>query len=360
MRVTDKMGYQQVTANMQKNRQEMSDLQTQASMQKRVTKPSDDPVASTKVLSARTDERANSQFIKNINVAKSFLEFSDQSLSEFSEVLMRLKELAIYQANDAGASADTRRVVAEEVSQAYAQLIQIGNRKLGDRYIFGGYTTTQAPFDSQGTYKGDDGDIRIHINKDAFVPMNVAGNKIFLGEGLGADGSIRSQAENPRDPKELKSYQQKQTAKVKEQKELQQESVKLRGPASLGRNEMAFKSEVEENSRGLNILKAVKDFEIGLRVNDKASIQEAIDNIDLSITQIVQGRAQVGARFQAVNHTQESLQKAVVDNKVAASQAEDSDVFQLANDIAKADSTMKATLETSGKMIQPSLLDFLK
>ena len=45
MRVTDKMAYNQVTRNLQKNRGEMQDLQNQAATQKRINKPSDDPAA---------------------------------------------------------------------------------------------------------------------------------------------------------------------------------------------------------------------------------------------------------------------------------------------------------------------------
>src|SRR4051812_25384129 len=169
MRVTDKMSYTQVTSNLQKNRTEMSDLQNQAATQKRVTKPSDDPIASAKVLGVRSDERGSRQFVKNIDQARSFLEATDESLSEMSEILMRAKELAIQQANDAGSSHETRRVVAEEIKQIYAQAVQIGNRKLGERYIFGGTQTTHPPFDMQGNYHGDEQDMKLHINKDAFI-----------------------------------------------------------------------------------------------------------------------------------------------------------------------------------------------
>jgi flagellar hook-associated protein 3 FlgL len=360
VRIADKMNYTQVTSSLQKNRGEMSQMQTQAATQKRVTKPSDDPVASAKVLAARSDERGHSQFVKNINVAKSFLEFTDQSLNEVSEVLMRLKELAIGQASDAGVSADTRRLVSAEVGQAFSQIVQIGNRKLGERYIFGGFQTTQRPFDTEGNYKGDDGEIRIHTNKDSFVSMNLSGDRVFLGKAVGPDGTIKGDRPNPTTPEDLQQYQNQDLQKQEQEKELEQGEVRLRAPASLGRSETTFNTEVDERTGGLNILKAVKDFEIGLRVNDKNLIQESIDHLDLAITQVVHARAQVGAKLQSVTQTQESLQKAIVDNKVTVSQAEDVDVFQLVSDMAKADSTLKATMDTSGRILSPSLLDFLK
>ncbi len=71
----------------------------------------------------------------------------------------------------------------EEVEQLLNQVIQVSNRKLGDRYIFGGFRTNMTPFNRSGEYLGDNGEIKIQINKDAYVTMNVPGNKIFLGEG---------------------------------------------------------------------------------------------------------------------------------------------------------------------------------
>src|SRR5262245_7766742 len=111
------MQYEQVNKNVTKNRSEMAELQNQAATQKRVTKPSDDPLAASRVLANRIDLQGNRQFSKSLTYARSFIEFTDQSLGDLSEVLMRAKELAISQANDASANEESRRVVATEVGQ---------------------------------------------------------------------------------------------------------------------------------------------------------------------------------------------------------------------------------------------------
>ena len=41
-------------------------------------------------------------------------------------------------------------------------------------------------------------------------------------------------------------------------------------------------------------------------------------------------------------------------------EAEDADAFELFSDISKKEATLQATLQTSGKLLQPSLLDFLR
>jgi len=360
MRVADKMAFNQVTHNLSKNRTDMNELQNQAATQKRINKPSDDPAASARVLANRTEERGGKQFLKNINVARSFLEFTDQSLSELSESLMRAKELAIQQANDAGTSVETRRTVASEIEQIYAQAVQIGNRKLGDRYIFGGFKTTNPPFDPSGDYAGDDGDMNLQINKDAFVAMNVSGDKIFYGRGLGEDGQVRVKSKVPKGIEQLQNQKMEEFQRQQQIEQNNQGPVPLRAPASTSRGDVSVASVTDSESRGTNILQSLKDFEIALRTNDKAQIQMAIDDMDGALNQVVNVRAQVGSRVSSLNAAYDSLQKSIVDNKTNASQLEDADLFEVVSEMNKTDSALKATLETSGKVMNMSLLDFLR
>jgi len=361
MRVTDRMNFEQVNTNLQKNRSEMADLQNQAATQKRLNKPSDDPVGAARVLGTRSEDRGIQQFVKNIHQARGFLDFTDQSLSEVSEILIRMKELAIQQANDAGANEETRRVAAEEVGQSFSQAIQIGNKKMGERYIFGGHQTTTAPFNRVGDYSGDDGDMHVLINKDASISMNMPGTQVFLGQGIASDGHIRPKADMPKSTSEIIEYQQESNGRQQDIEKSQEAEITLRAPASnVGHSERAVETTAAPNQQGVNVLRVIKDFEISLRTDDKAEIQNSIDQLDAALNQIIQARAQVGARVQTVNQTQESLQKSLVDNKVLQSQIEDADLFQTVSDITKTDSTLRATLETSGRLVQSSLLDFLK
>lgn len=361
MRIADKMATTQVDRNIQKNRTEMSSLQNQAATQKRINKPSDDPLAATRVLAARTDENSYKQYIQNIVQAKSFVEYSEQALGELNEALVRAKELAIGQASDAGASDETRRITAEEVGQIYQQSVQIGNRKLGDRYIFAGQQTLTQPFDTSGSYSGDSGDIKIQIHKDAIVGMNIAGSKVFLGEGLGGDGIIRTSPMNPKTVEDLQKIRSEDEEINHKRDEQQLNQVQTRTLASTNSDSGHLgKQDPVSNSRGLNVFQTLKGLEISLKTNDKVGVQESLDLLDQAISQVVLARAELGSRVTTLNATTDSLQKAVVDNKGMASQMEDSDIFKLVSDINKTESTLKATMETSSKMVQRSLLDFLR
>jgi flagellar hook-associated protein 3 FlgL len=360
MRIADKMQYGQINSNIQKNRQEMSELQNQASTQKRVNKPSDDPSAAARVLSSRTEERGGQQFLRNIQYAKSFLEFTDNSLSELGDVLVRAKELAVGQASDAGANAMTRQVTAREVEQIYDQAVQVGNRKLGDRYIFGGFSTTTQPFSIDGEYFGDAGDMKVHTQKEAFVAMNVPGSKVFMGKGLGGDGITRAGSFTPKTVEELGVHRENIRQEKILESEAEENYVQTRGPASYGQVGAMGSKDPVTDSPGINLFQVLKGFESALRTNDKAGVQESLEALDQAISQVLLARSEVGSRLMSLNNSFETLQKAIVDDKTTASQLEDADIFQTVSDINRVETALKATLETSPKMVQPTLLDFLR
>ena len=355
MRIADKMNYEQVNAGLQKNRGELSTLQNQAATQKRVNKPSDDPLAATRVLATRTDINSSQQFVKNVAQAKSFLEYSDQSLGELTEVFNRAKELALSQSSDASSSEETRQVVATEVQQLFGQSIQVGNRKIGDRFLFGGFQTTNPPFSPTGEYRGDDGEMKIAVNKEAQVAMNVPGSRVFLGQNIRGTKTLETyvpgqSGANPIIPKPNGKSESTTDSEVE-----------MRGPAGAP-SEDKDQSQLGATWRnsGTNVFSVLSDLEVSLRANSKAGVQESLEKIDEALAQIVLARSEVGSRLATLNSANENLTKGVVDSKALASSLEDVDTFELVSDLNKSETTLKASLASSSKLIQPSLLDFLK
>jgi flagellar hook-associated protein 3 FlgL len=303
------------------------------------------------------------------------LEFSEQSLNELTEVFVRAKELALSQANDASASPQTRRIVAEEMRQLQNQVVQIANRKLGERFIFGGFRTTEAPFDQNGEYRGDAGEMKIHIDKEAFLSMNVPGSIVFQGRGLSRDGLNFKTLKQPQTVEELEKQKLEHPDRYKlvddtEKEEFQfsgpetQKSQPMRGPASVRTTEnVAPKSSElsanDEKENGINLFHALKKLELALSTDDKMGIQESLDRIDDATQQVVMARTTMGSRVMTIDNTLNSLHTNGVDTKSAISQLEDADAFQVISDINKTESALQATLQTSGKLIQKSLMDFI-
>lgn len=351
MRISNSMNYGQAKSNISKNRNEMYELQNQAASMKRITKPSDDAVGTTRMLAIRTEKNNNDQFLKGLEMAKTFLNYSETALGQVTDLLVKAKELAISQSSEASSNATTRMATATEVEQMYNDLVNIGNRKFGDRFIFGGYKTMTNPFDSKGNYLGDDGEIKVEVTKGILTAINVPGDKIFHGRdnSLGTVPESRRGANTPNYP-------------IPEKKEEIQ--IDARGPASIEalQDEEAKKEKVDPtlSSSGESVFGAMRSLLTGLKANDTVAIQETLERLDTAIDQVVMYRAEVGSRIQSLDNTFEALGKGKVDNAALLSSIEDADPFNVFTDITKNENVLKATLETSGKLMTPSLLDFLK
>jgi flagellar hook-associated protein 3 FlgL len=354
LRVSDSMNYNKTNEALTKNRSEMSDLQTQAASQKKINKPSDDPIGATQIMHSKTETRGIDQYLKNLDFAQSFLNFTDQSLDEVTGALTRAKELTLSQANDPSSSDITRKAVATEIRQLYNQTLQVANRRLGNRYIFGGYGTMTAPFKADGSYKGDRGEIMIEINKGSYVPMNLPGDLVFLGRDAKSTGVINSV---PANPGELNDTQMKE---LQERKENPEPAGSIRAPASVSERKESDLGDMGVFLEGENVFKVLANLETGLVSNDKAAIQDTIEKIDTVMNQIIDARSKVGSRVMNLTNFTDTLQKASVDEKARQSSIEDVDTYALFSNLSQNESTLKATMATSAKILQPSLLDFIK
>lgn len=359
MRISDKMNQNQFLNNIQKNRTELSGLQNQAATMKRINKPSDDPVGAAKALQNRTENKNLEQFDRNILFATSFLENSESTLSQVGEVIVRAKELAMQGASDTNGGLP-RSMIAEEISQISRSIVEMSNRRFGDRYIFAGYNTTTQPFTPDGEYRGDNGQIQIQNHKGQFLPMNLTGAQVFLGEELGYDASIKKQWEVPTTIEELQNYKVAEAQKEVEYEMELAEEVATRGPADVGRVQRLGDSDPISGKTGVNIFSIMTTLEAALRTNDKFGIQSVLEPLDQALNQINLARAEIGGRLNQLSATSEGIQKNVVENKAQNSLIEDADLFKVMTDLNKADTALKATLETSNKVMNQSLLDFLQ
>lgn len=360
MRVADKMNYGQSLKNINQSRSEMAASQNQLATMKRVTKPSDDPVAATRTLGARTELHAMDQFMRNIQGAQSFVQLTDQSLGEATDLMVRLKELAIQEANEASANETTRKAVATEAKQIYEELLTIANRQFGDRYLFGGYKTKSKPVNEVGAYQGDEGELRVEIGKNTTLAMNIPASRVFFGSVLNSNRGD-SKALDPRVVEDLYDPARiDKPAQVPKQFG-EDENIQIRGPAAIDAAEAKqIADDGKKIVQGENVFNSLKTFIVGLETNETSVIQDSITRLDDSMNQIITARSQVGARARMLDNAMASLQKQTVDSKGMISELEDADVFKVASDITQHESALKATLDTSGHLVRLSLLDFLR
>ena len=118
MRVTNMLMADTVSNNFFKNTERLLKIQNMIASQKRINKPSDDPLGAGNVLDFRTTLSSISQYQENISFGKSWLGVTETTLGNIDDLLVRAKEVAVYQATET-ASSDTRAIAAVEIKNIY-------------------------------------------------------------------------------------------------------------------------------------------------------------------------------------------------------------------------------------------------
>jgi len=145
MRITNKTLATNFLNNLNRNLTQMSKYQNQLSSGKVVTRASDDPMLVSKIMDLRNNIGMNTQYNSNISDTIGWVETQDGALNGATAILQRVRELIIYGANGT-LSASDRAAIKDEVVQNVEGLRDILNTNFDGRYIFAGQNTKTIPF----------------------------------------------------------------------------------------------------------------------------------------------------------------------------------------------------------------------
>jgi flagellar hook-associated protein 3 FlgL len=111
---------------------------------------------------------------------------------------------------------------------------------------------------------------------------------------------------------------------------------------------------------GSNVIDTLIKLQQAMEKDDSAAIIASLENLDKGLNTINESRAFVGASLRRVESTEFILSQDIVDQKENLSNTEDADLIQSASDLAALEVALNATLSTTARILQPSLLDFLR
>lgn len=141
MRVADSTVFGSLIFHLQRARERQAVLQLQLSSGRRINAPSDDPIGFGKATDYRTTLVTIDQRDRGVVLATSQLDETDSVLqAAATSVLARAKELAVSMTNVSNGAAE-RKAAAEDLKGLIGQLLDLANRKVGDRALFTGTTT---------------------------------------------------------------------------------------------------------------------------------------------------------------------------------------------------------------------------
>jgi flagellar hook-associated protein 3 FlgL len=307
MRITNGMLSATFMQDLNRNLRGLAKYQHQLASGKRVSRPSDDPVAIVKSLRLRSDLGDIEQFVKNADHALAWLNTTETALAQAGDVLQRARELAVYGANGT-LPQESRDAIAEEVKQLFDQMVQIANTSYAGQYVFAGTETKTQPFT---------GDL-----SDATPAVTYAGNDGPAGEKRTETGTGQTLAYN------------------------------LDGRKAFASTGSGDPFQVFESLKSLYLhLKNSQTQEVSSQ--DIGELSQAIDHL-LAV------RAEVGARVNRLELTKSRLNDANINFTDLLSKAEDVDVAQVIMELKNQENVYRAALATGARIIQPTLVDFLR
>ncbi len=180
MRITQSMMTDRLLSNLGKSQERLARASEEMQTQKKLLKPSDDPVGAQRAVLTRGDLTANAKYSDNISQARGWMQTASDSMDEVTKLLHRAQELTIQGAN--GATGDeARKNIAAEIDQIVEAVKQAGNTNYAGTYIFSGTATTTKPYDTTtvpavDTYQGNTGVIAREIGPGVSVQINTAVN----------------------------------------------------------------------------------------------------------------------------------------------------------------------------------------
>ncbi len=110
---------------------------------------------------------------------------------------------------------------------------------------------------------------------------------------------------------------------------------------------------------GRNVFTTLINLRDALRADDQPGIIASLVNLDSSLDKINEGRADLGAVLRRMEDTDQIHQEDIVDQADQMSDLEDTDFTATASRLVQLETAFQATLDTTARIIQPSLLNFL-
>lgn len=298
VRMTQNMLSHQSFSGMQSAMNRVAKAQEQLTTGRLINRPSDDPTGATTAMRIRSSLSNQQQFVRNADDAVGWLDQTDGTLSTMGDQVIRARDIALQGANTGAMGPEARAALATEIDQIRAGLISSANAQYLDRPIFGGVTAGSKAYNPDGTLA----------------------DPTTIGAGAGV---VRTIAEG---------------ARVR---------IDVEGPDVFG---------TSPNS----VFDRLDALSTALKTNDQAGISAAVDGLKTDGDRIANVRSDIGARTVRVENARSVADSATLTLKNALSEVENVDLAKATVELGLQSVAYQAALGATSKVLQPSLLDFLR
>ena len=141
MRVTNSMIVKRTKTNINSNRAKVDHTNNQMSIQKKITKPSDNPIIAIRSLRLRSTLSTITQYYdNNIPDVESWMDCTQTAMLNMKDLITDAYKQTVYGANDV-LEPENRLTILKELQSLQQQIYCEGNADYDRRTIFTGYNT---------------------------------------------------------------------------------------------------------------------------------------------------------------------------------------------------------------------------
>lgn len=189
-RVTHQSTARNVLANMQQNLSDMARLQAQASSGKLIQRTSDDPAMASDALSLRREQAQSAQYKRNAEDGLAWLNTIDSSLTTSSSLLRRARDLIVQASNTGTMNDQTREAIAAELDTIKASLFDQANTTYLGRSVYAGTSGSDTAFDTTTyVFNGVPGSsVERRTADDVTIRVDSDGSAVFGTDTADPDG----------------------------------------------------------------------------------------------------------------------------------------------------------------------------
>lgn len=198
MRVTSSLMSQNFLRNLSHTQNKVYKYQEQLSSLKEVNRPSDDPLAVSKILDLKSSIVQNREYKNTMEDAIDWTNVQDSALAQATDSMSRIKQL-MQQAANGTFNTEDRQAIKNEVESEISSMVDSFNENFGGRYVFAGKNTTEIPFkikkDANGEFSGidysgtsgADGKLSREVARGIEVELNTDGGQFLNQQGIDDD-----------------------------------------------------------------------------------------------------------------------------------------------------------------------------
>ena len=301
MRVTNRAMTNSYLSDVQKSLQSINKLNTQLNTGKQINKVSDNPYEAIKILNMQNEINDVERYNYNCDEITGWLDSTDDALDKIGNISSEIKVLLTSISGSYGE--DEIKAIKSEINEKVKQIGEALNTTYAGRFIFGGSNTDEAPVE---IFENADGIVELRLKAGA----NEDKLKAEISDGIGIDYNLTA-------------------------------------------------SQVTDNLKGLNTINNIL-VELGNNPVDKEKVQELNSELGDYMNHVLNNRSAIGARSNTVSNVKSSNDENILRLKGVYSDMQDVDWAEKYIELTSAQMVYNSSMQVGAKMIQPTLLDYLR